>query len=234
MRSIQNQINRWLKAFDNSPLLFQYCSIFLLIFIGAILLATQLIQSNQKEIIQNGGGQKQGLSIGSPNQGQLVGVGNSSNNSDSNTPQDKSIPANANQNANRPKNVPSNCRVVDIPYNTTYQNVDWLDVGETSSSYGFNGYNIVCSDSRNNTTINPVDKVIHVRIRQKQTSSYSSSPSTATTTTPAYSPNYAAKNKCDSDYSRAMAQINNSGAGDSSAIDLVKYTYNQCLKNAGF
>lgn len=132
-------------------------------------------------------------------------------------------------NTTTPSYVPETCRSVDVPYKTVYKDVDWLYVGETQEGLGFNGFNWVCSDPSRNISSAPIDKVNYRGTKVRQKVSYPTSP---TVTAPAQ--DYAAKRRCDSDYSYAKAKISIAGAGNSSAMVQVNRAYAQCLNSAGF
>ena len=134
---------------------------------------------------------------------------------------------NGNSNATRPTYVPPSCSVVDIPYKTVYQDVDWLYVGETQEGYGVNGFRYSCSDGSYDSTYAASDKIIYRGTAQRP-----SSPPTGGGSTP--SQDYAAKQKCDSDYSSAYAQLQMAGATNSSAMTQLRTLYSQCLSRAGF
>jgi hypothetical protein len=134
------------------------------------------------------------------------------------------------QNNNSSNYIPPICTKTAIPYSTSYQNASYMNVGQTFSSGGTNGWKETCtadSDGFKPTdiTIPPVNQIIYVGTRQPATLP-------PPTTTPP--PNYVARDKCVSDYNSAMAQISNAGAGDSSAVAVVQNAYSQCLRNAGF
>lgn len=126
----------------------------------------------------------------------------------------------------RPAYTPPNCRVIDIPYGVVYKEASWLNVGESQSSFGgVNGWQYICSDGSSGYTISPIDKIVYRGTRQNAASPYV--PATPTR-------DYAAKDRCDSDYSRARSQIINGGAADSSAMQYLQQIYTQCLSRAGF
>ena len=132
--------------------------------------------------------------------------------------------------ASRPTYTPPNCSIVDIPYKTVYQDVTWLYVGQTQDGYGANGFKYVCADGTTTSSFQPFDKVIYRGTGSKPVTNFSTLP-----TAPLQpSPNYAAKQKCDSEYSYAKAQIDNAGAGNSSATQQLQYAYAQCLNSAGY
>lgn len=131
--------------------------------------------------------------------------------------------------SNRPSYVPANCTLIDIPYKTVYKDASWLYVGETQNGFGgINGYKNICTNSSLNYTINPVDQTVWLGTKQATSTYFPPS----TTQTP--SPDYAAKYKCDADYSYAKAQLSINGAGSSSAMDYVNQLYYDCLRRAGF
>ena len=126
------------------------------------------------------------------------------------------------------------CTRTVLPYSTSYQDVSYMDVGQTSSLGGTDGWTRTCTaDSLGwkptDITYPPYDKVVYVGTRQPATAP-------TPTPTPTYSPsqNYAAKNTCDAQYAQAMAMILNGNAGNSSATVMVQNAYSQCLRNAGF
>jgi hypothetical protein len=152
---------------------------------------------------------------------------------DNNTPDLVKTNQTNNNTSNDSKNygsyyIPPVCTTTAIPYSTSYKDASYMDVGQTSSYGGIDGWTKICTaDSKGwkptDITDPPFDKVVYSGTRQ-------STPATP----PANSQNYNAKLKCDSDYNRAMAQIANANAGDSSAVAAVQQAYGSCLRNAGF
>lgn len=133
-----------------------------------------------------------------------------------------------NSSVTRPSYVPKNCRIVDIPYQTVYQDASWLYVGETQNGYGVNGFKYVCSDGSVTSSVSPVNKTVYRGTRSRtQTPSYTTTPSATT-------PNTSAKYKCDTDYNNARVQLSLRNATDSSAMDMIQRLYAQCLRNAGY
>jgi hypothetical protein len=130
-------------------------------------------------------------------------------------------------NATRPTYVPPNCSVVDIPYQTVYQDADWLYVGEIQEGYGVDGFRYVCSDGSGNFTYDPINKITYRGTRKEQSSTYSTVPSEPTQDS-------AAKWQCDSEYNSAKAQISMAGSANSSAMLVLQDWYARCLSKAGY
>lgn len=130
-------------------------------------------------------------------------------------------------NYTKPSYVPPNCTMVEIPYKTIYKDASWLYVGETQDGYGYNGFKYICSDGSTRTSYPATDKIVYRGTKVKPQPSSYKEPSIPTS-------DYAAKGKCDSDYSYAKAKLSISGAADSSAMELVKQLYAQCLARAGY
>jgi hypothetical protein len=127
----------------------------------------------------------------------------------------------------KPSSIPSGCTTVDIPFNTIYKDVSWLDVGQTQEGYGIKGFKLNCSNAKYNMVSNPIDKTIYRGTRQGSTAITPTIPTQPTQ-------DYAAKQKCESDYSRARAQIIAGNAGNSSAMEYLQTLHLQCLRRAGF
>jgi len=122
------------------------------------------------------------------------------------------------------------CTRTVLPYSTSYQDVSYMDVGQTSSLGGTDGWTQTCTaDSTGwkptDITYSPYNKVVYVGTRQ---------PATVPTPTYSPSPNYAAKSTCDYQYQGFLNALGNTGAGSSSAVQMGAYAYSQCLRNAGF
>jgi hypothetical protein len=122
------------------------------------------------------------------------------------------------------------CTTTALPYSTSYQDVSYMDVGQTSFLGGRDGYKTTCTESSTgykpaDLTIQPYNKVVYVGTRQ---------PTATPSPTYSPSPNYAAKSTCDNQYAQVMAAIANGNAGSSSAVGMAQYAYGQCLRNAGF
>jgi hypothetical protein len=130
-------------------------------------------------------------------------------------------------NTSKPTYVPSGCSVIYIPYKTVYQEADWINVGEIREGYGYNGYKIICRDGSYMTTYPATDKIVYRGTKPKQ-----ETVSANETIIPG--PDSAAKQKCDSDYSYAKAQISMAGGNNSSAIQYLNTLHLQCLARAGF
>lgn len=127
----------------------------------------------------------------------------------------------------KPTYAPTGCKLIDIPYKTIFQNVSWLKVGEIQEVSGYNGFRFSCSNEARDIVSNPLDKIIYRGTGQDYTTTY-----TPTITTP--TPDYAAKQKCDSDYSYAKAQLSIAGAAGGSAWSQIQDMYTDCLRKAGF
>ena len=126
--------------------------------------------------------------------------------------------------------IPPACTKTVLPYSTSYQDASYMDVGQTSSYGGTDGWIKSCTaDSTGwkpaDLTFQPYNKVVYVGTRQP-----------APTPTPTYYPsyNYAAKNACDYQYAQVMGILSTSGAGNSSSAVMAQYAHSQCLTNAGF
>jgi hypothetical protein len=136
----------------------------------------------------------------------------------------------SNTTINYKPSIPSQCTTVAIPYITTYQNVSYLNVGQSESTGGLDGYRVSCpGDSQGNGkyeyTIQPINKVVY-------SGTYLSEP---TYVPPVSYPviETDAKQKCTTDYNVARSRMGMSGGGDSSAMEYLEYLYAQCLAKAG-
>jgi hypothetical protein len=133
-------------------------------------------------------------------------------------------------NTTKPTYVPPNCRMVDIPYKTIYEDVSWLYVGETQEGTGVDGFKYICTDGSVSASINPMNKTIYRGTRQRENHTTHSVPTIPTGPTQ----DYAAKYICDRDYNYARAQLSIMNASGSSAMIQLQSAYAQCLRNAGF
>ena len=137
---------------------------------------------------------------------------------------------NGNADPIKPTYVSDSCSIVDIPYSTVYKNVDWLYIGETQEGNGYNGYKQVCPNITSDLVSNPIDKVVYRGTKERtQVPTYTN---VEVPTGP--TPNVAAKQKCDSDYSYAKARIVIAGASGSSAMSQLQRLHSQCLRSAGY
>ncbi len=125
------------------------------------------------------------------------------------------------------QDAPANCNLERTPYKTIYKDADWLYVGQIEEGHGITGGKLVCSDGKILNSYDPYDKTIYrgTKVRDRVTPS---------PTPPVDTRNYAAKQKCESDYSSARAQLSIHGAGNSSAMQQLQNLHSQCLRRAGF
>lgn len=121
----------------------------------------------------------------------------------------------------------SSCRKENIVhYKTMYEERSYLPSGTTKVGLpGRDGYTLVCPNLTGELarTVVPVyDEVIYVGT------------GSSSANTPISSKDPIALQKCQSDYSRAKAQINMANAGGSSAMTQLNALHAQCVRNAGY
>jgi hypothetical protein len=125
--------------------------------------------------------------------------------------------------ATTPINIPvssftvPNCTTTSIPYSIDYESVSWLPTGQTQTYPGLNGTYFSCLG----TTVQPVNEVVYTGTGQN----YDAESQEEATEQ--------ARQKCTEEYNSTMAQINEAGAGDSSATIELQRLYSECFDAAG-
>ena len=116
------------------------------------------------------------------------------------------------------------CTYTSIPYKTVYQDVSWLDKGETRVSKGSDGTKSSCGWSTD-----PIDEVVSRGTSESNASSSSGSSSNQDS---------AAYTRCQSAYSSAMSQIQASISQGMSGQDALKRQveseFARCKRAAGY
>jgi hypothetical protein len=136
-----------------------------------------------------------------------------------------------------PSNVSSSstfvpkCTKRTVPYQTKYENVTWLDKGQTQSFGGTDGWQQICSTPNNGApsivTIPPINKTVWVGTRE---------PYKYTSPTPSPSPQpsqprYSYSEASNLARSNCQAQLGQYGAADSSAM---QQCYNAYMRQYGY
>lgn len=121
--------------------------------------------------------------------------------------------------------VPSNCIKTTIPYSTSYQQVSYLNIGQSQSIGGYDGYKVTCSTSSTGFKLQDYSSQPTNKITYQGTAANSSGNTVYSSSS--------ARQKCIDDYNSAKAQISMAGASSSSAMETLQQLYAQCLARAG-